>query len=285
MNTVNISLVQMNALVGKIKDNLAVHKLFIRKAAKQNVQLICFPELSISGHWPHPDRWHCAETVPDGDSIRFLTKLAKQYKLHIAAGIAEKDKTSVYNTYCIIGPEGFIGGQRKLHPSRDEYFFYRGGTHLHIFDLGFAQIGVVICFDNMFPEVQRCLAIEGAEIIIMPHAVRCGKKWPLPTSIAAKLRQEQQFLVEHVLASRCYDNGQFGLYCNQTGHAGPQVNHAGGLAVIKPDGNTMVSKFAPMSNTMVCATLNATELNVRRKSSCFNLLVRKPHLYTELTKE
>jgi len=284
MEDINIALVQMNALVGKITDNLARHEYFIRKAAQKGVELLCFPELSITGHWPDPRRWDVSESVPGGQSVRLLKELCVKYGIFVSAGIAEKGGVCVYNTQFIVGPDGFLGKQRKLHPSGDEYFFYRAGSSIEIIDIGKAKIGIAICFDNMFPEVQRVLAIKGSEIILMPHAARCGNKWPLSEKAKKETVGVHKFTVKKIFASRCYDNGQFGLYCNQVGRAGPKVNHAGGLTVLGPDGSIIADSDNLLKEKMLITTLSAKILDDRRKCKCFNLLVRRPDLYTELTK-
>ena len=120
MQDIKIALVQMNALVGKVDRNLATHEKFVKKASRLGVEFICFPELSVTGHWPNVARWDVAEEVPEGKSIKFLVQLCEKYNLYISAGIAEKKGPSVFNTQVIVGPAGFLGKQRKLHPSRDE---------------------------------------------------------------------------------------------------------------------------------------------------------------------
>ena len=104
--------------------------------------------------------------------MRRLERVAAEEKICICAGIAEDDRGIHYNTQFIVGPEGYVGKQRKVHPSQDEYFYFRGGTELPVFDLPFARVGIVICYDNLLPEVPRCLAVAGAELLLSPHAAR-----------------------------------------------------------------------------------------------------------------
>ena len=283
MQDIKIALVQMNALVGKVDLNLATHEKFVKKASRLEVELICFPELSVTGHWPNVGRWDVAEKVPDGKSVKFLTKLCEKYNLYISAGLAEKKGPSVFNTQVIVSPAGLLGKQRKLHPSGDEYFFYRAGSEQQIIDIGKAKIGIAICFDNMFPEVQRCLALKGAEVVLMPHAARCGNRWPLNSQMRKEVLSGHNLVVKKVFLSRCYDNGQFGIYCNQIGHAGPKVNHAGGLTVIGPYGDIIEDGGLSGGEKMIITVLHSKLLEQRRKSKCFNLLVRRPQVYKELT--
>jgi predicted amidohydrolase len=92
-----------------------------------------------------------AEPVPAGPSVQRLIQLARQLRLFLCVGLSEKERDIVYNTQVQVGPEGYIGKQRKLHLSRDETFYYKGGRDLPIFDIGSCKLGIVICYDNQFP--------------------------------------------------------------------------------------------------------------------------------------
>ena len=283
MRDIKVGLVQMTAVIGRIELNLGIHRKFVEKAAQQNAELVCFPELSISGLWEHPGRWNISQPVPGGEAIDYLVQLCSQYGVFISAGIAEKAGQAIYNTQVIVGPKGYVGKQRKLHRSGDEYYFYRGGYDIEIIDIAGIKIGIVICFDNMFPEVQRCLAVKGAELVLMPHAARCSNKWPISVVTKKAVLAEQDLLIEKIFASRCYDNNQYGLYCNQRGHAGTNANFIGGLAVLGPNGNVVAHKTDTVKNGLLVVTLSANELIRRRKRPCSTLLVRRPEVYSDLT--
>ena len=75
----------------------------------------------------------------------------------LSAGLSEKERDIVYNTQVLIGPDGYIGKQRKLHLSRDEVNHYKGGRDILVFDVGPCKVGAVICYDNQFPEIARVL--------------------------------------------------------------------------------------------------------------------------------
>lgn len=275
----------MNALLGQVQRNLSVHEAYIRAAAEQGADLVCFPELSVCGHWVHEDRVQAAEPLDGSPSVHYLGELCRQKNLYVSAGIIEKEGPAVYNTQVLIGPKGLIGSQRKLHASRDEYFYYRRGDTIEILDAGFAKIGIVICFDNMFPEVQRILGVKGAEIVLMPHAARCGPDWPLDANQKARVHEDQRRLVERVYTTRCRDNAQFGLYCNQAGPAGEGVNHAGGLAVLSPAGEVLAEAgYESFEDTMLVFELKSRILQDVRKSCCLPLLVRRPELYGDLSR-
>ena len=242
MNDLHVAAVQLNAILGKPEQNLAAHRKFIERAARANADLICFPELSISGHFCHPDSWKDSESL-DGRSVNQLCKWAREFDIIISAGIAERIGSAACNAQVIVGPKGLIGRQHKIHPSRDEYFYYRGGSELLIFDIGKARIGICICYDIMHPEVSRVLALKGAEVILFPHAARCGS-WKEVGKRQALVVRENQDLMKMICATRCYDSVAFGVYNNQSGNAVPDRKepvavHAGGILLLDPLGKVI----------------------------------------------
>ena len=144
--------------------------------------------------------------------------IAKRHHLVVCAGMSEKERDIVYNTQVLVGPNGYIGKQRKLHLSRDEVFYYKGGREIPVFDIGPCKVGIVICYDNQFPEVARVLALRGADVILMPHAGRF-KLWDdTPESQAAARRYSHNFLKKYALRAR--ENACFAILTDQVGRAG-----------------------------------------------------------------
>lgn len=102
--------------------------------------------------------------------------------MFIVAGTAEKDeKGNLYNSAVLVGPVGwgYIGKYRKIHLfNREKLFFRPGNLGFHVFNIGIAKVGVMICFDWFFPESARTLALKGADVIahpsnlVMPYAPR-----------------------------------------------------------------------------------------------------------------
>jgi predicted amidohydrolase len=280
MDSFRVAAVQMNGPFGEAERNLDAIQAWCRQAADQGARLALFPELVITGHCCSNDAYALAEPVPDGPSTRRLEALAREFALAISAGLGENERGVIYNTQVLVGPEGFIGKQRKTHMSRDEYFHYRFGNGLPVHDLGFCKAGTIICFDIIFPEVARALAVKGAEVLLAPHAARMGK-W--------RERGQQRIVRDHkrlwkkVYASRAYDNGAYLVVTNQAGPAGPNTNHAGGIMVFDPWGDVIAeSQTKVIEDEMVVCDLDAEALVRRRSASCFPLTVRRPEIYGDL---
>ena len=97
---------------------------------------------------------------------------AKKCGIIVSYGFCELYRGTHYNTSALVGPDGLIGLQRKVHASYDEFFRFRQAYEWGVYDLGFCTVGTAICHDSDFFESWRILALKGAEVILLPHANR-----------------------------------------------------------------------------------------------------------------
>ena len=283
----------MNGFLGQPDRVLAGIAGWCERAVAEKADLVLFPELVVHGHCT-PNTWELAEPVPDGPSVRRLIQLARHYRLVLCVGLREKERDIVYNTQVLVGPDGYLGKQRKLHLSRDEVFYYKGGRDLTVFDIGPCKVGIVICYDNQFPEVARVLALRGADVICMPHAGRF-KLWDdTPESQAAARRYSHHFLKKYALRAR--ENACFAVLTDQAGRAGyvdcwprdseNQPHHAGAALVWAPDGELIVStQEERIQEEMIVATLDAGLLTRERSLANYMLRTRRPELFDELVRD
>lgn len=253
MQDFTLALIQMNAPLGKTKQNLAAHVAWTQEAVAGGAHLVAFPELSVTGHWCAGDVWTASEPVPGGPTTEALAQLARELRVFIGFGVAEREAGITYNTYAIVGPDGYLGKQRKLHMSGDEYFHFRGGNEIVVLDIGLCQLGIGICYDNLFPEVSRVAAVRGAEVYLMPHAARCGR-WPRDAEAQSRLITQTKALWTRAYAARAYDNGMYVAVCNQAGKAGrrPLANHAGGSSSSIRLASSWRNPGPPASRTRWC---------------------------------
>jgi predicted amidohydrolase len=282
----------MNGFLGQPDRVLRSIDSWCAHAAETKAELVVLPELVIHGHCT-PSTWELAEPVPDGPSVARLVDIAKRHHLVLCAGLSEKERDIVYNTQVLVGPDGYIGKQRKLHLSRDETFYYKGGREMPVFDLGPCKAGIVICYDNQFPEIARVLALRGAEVILMPHAGRF-KLWDdTPESQAAARRYSHSFLKQYALRAR--ENACFAVLTDQVGRAGHvdhwprdsenQPHHAGAALIWGPDGELLAStQEEHIREEMIVATLDASLLARERALANYMLRTRRPELFGELVR-
>ncbi len=281
MRDARIALVQMNGLLGQIERNLKAVEEWTARAADSEAYLVLFPELAVTGHWCSEKSWKASQAIPDGPATKQIESLSAEHDIYISIGMGEKENGIQYNTQILVGPEGFIGKQRKLHMSRDEYFYYRTGTEIPVLDTEKFRVGTVICYDNLFPEVPRILALKGAEVILSPHASRYAKGKGDQRQVVSN----QKDFYRKVYASRAHDNGVFYAAVNQAGCAGEETSHAGASIVFDPQGDVVAeSETEIIEPEMVVADLDASRYESRRSSRCFNLLTRRPEIYGELAR-
>jgi len=285
MQNFKIALVQHNSIVGRKKENLNNIIRWARKASQAGAVMVCFPELSVTGHVGHPTVTGQAEPVPQGPSLENCVAFHEiLIYIYVCAGIAEEDRGIYYNTQFLVGPQGYVGKQRKIHLSLDEYYYFRAGTELSVFELSLVRLGIIICSDNFMPEISRCLVLKGAELLLCPHAGRFGK-WPKDLPSQRKRVKDQKEIWRLVHSCRAYDNGCYVALCNLAGRSavgirGVQANHAGGCMVIDPNGHTIAeSRSRSIREEIIVAQLDGDLPASRRSQPCFNLQTRRQEVF------
>ena len=293
MQVTRVAAVSMNGFLGEPERVLAAIDGWCERAVAAKADLVLFPELVVHGHCT-PKTWELAEPVPEGPSTRRLIDLARRHRLVLSVGLSEKERDIVYNAQVLVGSDGYIGKQRKLHLSRDEVSYYKGGRDILVFDIGRCRVGTVICYDNQFPEVARVLALRGAEVLLMPHAARF-KPWPdSPEGEAAARRHSHDFVAVYALRAR--ENACFAVLTDQVGRAGTldnypndhenQPHHAGVAIIWGPDGERLASaQTERVQEEMIVADLDPMLLARERSLANYAIRTRRPELFGELVRD
>jgi len=135
-----------------------------------DTDLLVAPELATSGYFfpSSAEARHLAEPVP-GPTTEALEKAAADSGCTIVTGLPERSGDVLYNSAVAVGPDGLIGTYRKIHLFNEEKLhFVPGNDGFFIFELKGVRIGILTCFDHMFPEAARSLALQGVQIICHP---------------------------------------------------------------------------------------------------------------------
>ena len=291
METIRVAAVSMNSLLGQPQRNLATMAEWCEKAAREKAELVVFPELVVHGHCT-PNTWELAEPIPEGPSVQRLLEVARRTGMILSFGMSEKERDIVYNAQVLVGPQGYIGKQRKLHPSRDEVMLYKGGREIVVFDIGKCKVGLVICYDNWFPEIARILALRGADVILMPHAAREQGWDDTPESEAAARRRAFDSCTS-CYAMRARENACFCVYTDQAGRAGyvdtyprdhpNQPHHPGAAVFFGPDGSVLkATQTERICDEMIVQDLDPALLAGPRGHPNYTLRNRRPELFGEL---
>jgi N-carbamoylputrescine amidase len=179
MKNISFALIQLSCDEDQTKN---VEKTFssIRDAASKGAQVICLQELFQSVYFCFEENasfFDLAETIP-GPLTNQLGELAKELGVVIVASMFEKRAAGIFhNTTAVIDTDGkYLGKYRKMHIPDDpgyyeKYYFTPGDLGYLVFDTHFAKIGVLICWDQWYPEAARLTALKGAEVLVYPTAI------------------------------------------------------------------------------------------------------------------
>jgi len=267
MKDIRIAVVVSNSPVNKISNNLNGMVKWIKSSKNQGADIICFPEMNISGYSNHQDINLAAEPVP-GPASRYLLNLAQCEKIVILAGMVERDeKGRIFASHLVVKPDGFVGVYRKVHISPPERTVFSPGNKIPLFDVNGVKFGIQLCYDAHFPELSTRMAIKGADLIFIPHASPRGTP-----------EEKYRSWMRH-LPARAFDNSLFIIACNQTGENEKGLSFPGIAVVIGPSGE-VINKDLSGEEGMILANLKAQELNRVRSHRMRHFLPnRRPELY------
>jgi N-carbamoylputrescine amidase len=179
MAIVKVGIIQMSCEASKATNNQkAIEK--IKEAAQKGAQIICLQELFSSLYFCDVESYEnfkLAETIP-GETTEKLSELAKQLGVVIIASLFEKRAEGLYhNTTAVMDADGaYLGKYRKMHIPDDpsfyeKFYFTPGDLGYKVFKTKFANIGVLICWDQWYPEAARITSLMGAEMLFYPTAI------------------------------------------------------------------------------------------------------------------
>ena len=179
MKNVSFALIQLSCDEDQSKNAVKTFSA-IREAASKGAQVICLQELFQSVYFcfeENPSFFDLAETIP-GPLTNQLGDLAKELGVVIVASMFEKRAAGIFhNTTAVLDADGkYLGKYRKMHIPDDpgyyeKYYFTPGDLGYLVFDTHFAKIGVLICWDQWYPEAARLTALKGAEVLVYPTAI------------------------------------------------------------------------------------------------------------------
>ena len=179
MKEIIVSAVQMRC-TEDVRENLAKAEHFVREASKQGANLVLLPELFERPYFCQErqyDYYQYAKPVMENDAVQHFLPIAKELQMVIPVSFYEKDGNQLYNSVAVIDADGsLLGVYRKTHIPDDHYYqekfyFTPGNTGFTVWNTKYGRIGIGICWDQWFPETARCLALNGAELLLYPTAI------------------------------------------------------------------------------------------------------------------
>lgn len=267
MKNIRIAAVIYNSVVGQVQHNLERMLPWIEKAKAEGADLICFPELNVTGYSTDPAIKDFAESLP-GPISRKIEQMARDTNAVILAGMAERDSTGrIFASHLVVLPTGIAGKYRKLHIAPPEEAVFSHGQEVALFNILGVKLGVQLCYDAHFPGLASRMAVDGADVIFMPHASPRGTP-----------QKKLDSWMRH-LSARAFDNSVFIVACNQVGENKLGLEFPGLAVVIGPSGNILKDKTTDREGMLV-TDLKADDLSeVRDHKMRYFLPNRRPELY------
>ncbi len=213
----------------------------IRQAAAQGAQIICLQELFLSLYFCDVEDYNnfkLAEAIP-GPSTDTLSALAKELGVVIIASLFEKRAEGLYhNTAAVLDADGtYLGKYRKMHIPDDpgyyeKFYFTPGDLGYKVFDTKFAKIGVLVCWDQWYPEAARITSLMGAEMLVYPTAIGWAHNQDAATN------EEQYNAWQTIQRSHAVANGIHVVSINRVGDEA-EMQFWGGSFVANPFGSLL----------------------------------------------
>jgi N-carbamoylputrescine amidase len=259
----------------------------IREAAGRGAQIVCLQELFRSQYFCQTEdhRWFdLAEPIP-GPSTETLSAVAAELGVVIVASLFEKRAEGLYhNTAAVIDADGrYLGKYRKMHIPDDpqyyeKFYFTPGDLGFRSWDTRFGRIGVLVCWDQWYPEAARLTALSGAQILFYPTAIG----WLPPEK--AEHGAQQQAAWETIQRSHAIANGVYVCAVNRVGHesAGDaRIEFWGGSFVADPGGRVLAK--AGGGEEVLTVPVDLAKVNVSRTHWPF-LRDRRIDAYQDITR-
>jgi N-carbamoylputrescine amidase len=285
-NLVSLGLVQMRCTLDP-EENLRKAIRGLREAAQRGAQIVCLQELFRSQYFCQTEdhrHFALAEPIP-GPSTVSLGQIAGELGVVIVASLFEKRAAGLYhNTAAVIDADGsYLGKYRKMHIPDDpqyyeKFYFTPGDLGFRAWDTKYARIGVLVCWDQWYPEAARLTALQGAQILFYPTAIG----WLPPER--DEHGEQQQSAWETIQRSHAIANGVYVCAVNRVGHEGspsPEgIDFWGGSFVADPGGRVLVRAGA--SEEVLTADVDLARVNVSRTHWPF-LRDRRIDAYGDIT--
>jgi len=260
-----VALIQMSCTADPSR-NLRVALDRIAGAARQGAKLVCLPELFRSLYFCQKQDYKCfelAEKIP-GPTTQILSAAAKKHKITLVSSLFEKRAGGLYhNTAVVFGPNGkILGTYRKMHIPDDpgfneKFYFTPGDTGFQPIDTPAGRLGVLVCWDQWYPEAARLMALRGAQILIYPTAIgwACGEK--------KQVCETQRSAWQTIQRSHAIANGLFVLSINRTGRE-KNLDFWGTSFIANPMGHVIAEASTDRSQ-VIQASLRLSETTTTRQ--------------------
>lgn len=240
---------------GAVEENLNQYA-----QALEGVQadIIVLPELGNSGYlFMNQEEVEAVAEPADGPTCEFLQRLAEQHNTHLVLGFPEREGDQFYNSSMLVGPDGLMGVYRKVHLFYEEKLYFQpGNLGFPVFEVNGVNVGMLVCFDHLFPEAARMLALGGAQVVVHPSNLVLPTKAQLSTRV------------------RSMENKLFWVMCNRYGtedRGEKSLTYTGESQIVDTDGKVLVNA-PPEGDCLQVVEIDPTEALDKKVTSRNDLL-------------
>jgi N-carbamoylputrescine amidase len=273
---VRVACVQMEPVVGHKQANVEKSLGLIGEAASNGARLIVLPELANSGYVfeSREEAFALSEVVPEGETTKAWSRIAKERGLYIAAGICEREGDTLYNSSVLVGPHGHVGTFRKVHLWNEENLFFEPGNFgFPVWRTPIGRIGAMICYDGWFPEGYRLCALQGADIICI------STNWvPIPGQ-----DEKREAMANILCMGAAHQNSVFIAAADRIGTERGQP-FIGQSLIVSYTGWPVAGPASPDKEEILYADCNLADARRKRNWNEYNQVLRdrRTDLYDEM---
>jgi predicted amidohydrolase len=257
---------QFRPLFGKVQHNL---KKVVVALQGVKADLIVLPELAFTGYHfqSKAELKLLAEDPVKSPTVEALIKLCQVNNLHLVTGFAEKNKDKIFNSALLIGPDGVEHTYRKLHLFNEEKnIFDAGDIPLQVNIVKDVKVGMLVCFDWVFPETMRALTLQGAEVIAHP------------SNLVLTFCQE-------AMITRCVENRVFAITTNRFGadkRPHGELRFTGKSQIVSP-GGVLIKRAASQREALFITEIDPSQSHNKNITVLNDLIEdRRPEYYQDL---
>lgn len=270
---IKIAGVQMDVRLADKSANLERMEAALAETHAAGATLTVFPECALAGYCYESleEARPLAEPLP-GPSVERLSQTARRLGVHLIYGLLELDGDRIFNSAALVGPNGLVAAYRKIHlPYLGvDRFTTPGDRGFGVHEAGDLRVGMNICYDGAFPESARVMALDGADLIVLPT------NWPPGAECTA----------DCVINARAMENAVYYAAINRVGEE-RGFRFIGRSKICDPNGNQLA--FAPDTNeTILYADVDLTRcrnkhiIRVPNKHEINRFADRRPEFYGKI---
>ena len=262
-----IGFIQFDPVFGDIDGNIGK---VMELGEPVDADLIVLPEFFNTGYLftSRQEAADLAEDIPGGKTTQALCEMARRRKIHLVGGMIERQGDRLFNAAVLVSPGGHVATYRKMHLFNEQnLWFDKGDRGFDVYDIGSCRVGIMICFDWIFPEAMRTLALKGADVIchcanlVLPYC-------------------------QDAMVTRCLENRVYAVTANRTGveqRGGRHFRYTGRSQITGPAANLLYRAGADTEESGVARIDVAAARNKRLNAYNDLFRDRRVGFYGELT--